>query len=141
MAKEVIGLIKLQLAAGKANPAPPVGPALGQHGVNIMEFCKAFNAKTQDKAGWIIPVEISVYNDRSFTFVLKTPPASDLLKKTAGIKSGAANSVKETVATISKEKLKEIAETKMPDLNAGSIEAAMNIIAGSARSMGIKIED
>ncbi|WP_297404614.1 50S ribosomal protein L11 [uncultured Cetobacterium sp.] len=141
MAKEIIGLIKLQLPAGKANPAPPVGPALGQHGVNIMEFCKAFNAKTQDKAGWIIPVEISVYNDRSFTFILKTPPASDLLKKAAGIKSGAANSKKDVVATINTAKLKEIAETKMPDLNAGTVEAAMNIIAGSARSMGIKIED
>lgn len=141
MAKEIIGLIKLQLPAGKANPAPPVGPALGQHGVNIMEFCKAFNAKTQDKAGWIIPVEISVYNDRSFTFILKTPPASDLLKKAAGIKSGAANSKKDVVATINTDKLKEIAETKMPDLNAGTVEAAMNIIAGSARSMGIKIED
>lgn len=141
MAKEVIQIIKLQLPAGKANPAPPVGPALGQHGVNIMEFCKAFNAKTQDKSGWIIPVEISVYNDRSFTFIMKTPPASDLLKKAAGVKSGAGNSIKEVAGTITKEKLKEIAETKMPDLNAGSIEAAMNIIAGSARSMGIKIED
>ncbi|MBC2851036.1 MAG: 50S ribosomal protein L11 [Cetobacterium sp.] len=141
MAKEVIGLIKLQLPAGKANPAPPVGPALGQHGVNIMEFCKSFNAKTQEKAGWIIPVEISVYNDRSFTFILKTPPASDLLKKAAGVKSGAQNSKKEVAGTITTTKLREIAETKMPDLNAGSIEAAMNIIAGSARSMGIKIED
>ena len=141
MAKEVIGLIKLQLPAGKANPAPPVGPALGQHGVNIMEFCKAFNAKTQDKAGWIIPVEISVYNDRSFTFILKTPPASDLLKKAAGVKSGAQNSKKEVAGTTNTAKLREIAETKMPDLNAGSVEAAMNIIAGSARSMGIKIED
>lgn len=141
MAKEIIKIIKLQLPAGKANPAPPVGPALGQHGVNIMEFCKGFNAKTQDKAGWIIPVEISVYNDRSFTFVLKTPPASDLLKKAAGIKSGAANSKKETVGTVNREKLRELAETKMTDLNAGSVEAAMNIIAGSARSMGIKIVD
>ncbi|MGL5122692.1 MAG: 50S ribosomal protein L11 [Fusobacteriaceae bacterium] len=141
MAKEIIKIIKLQLPAGKANPAPPVGPALGQHGVNIMEFCKGFNAKTQDKSGWIIPVEISVYNDRSFTFILKTPPASDLLKKAAGVKSGAANSKKETVGTINKAKLKELAETKMTDLNAGSVEAAMNIIAGSARSMGIKIED
>ncbi|WP_297598891.1 50S ribosomal protein L11 [uncultured Cetobacterium sp.] len=141
MAKEVIGLIKLQLPAGKANPAPPVGPALGQHGVNIMEFCKSFNAKTQEKAGWIIPVEISVYNDRSFTFILKTPPASDLLKKAAGVKSGAQNSKKDVAGTITTTKLREIAETKMPDLNAGSIEAAMNIIAGSARSMGIKIED
>ncbi|MCQ9628614.1 50S ribosomal protein L11, partial [Cetobacterium somerae] len=114
---------------------------LGQHGVNIMEFCKAFNAKTQDKAGWIIPVEISVYNDRSFPFILKTPPASDLLKKAAGVKSGAQNSKKEVAGTINTAKLREIAETKMPDLNAGSEEAAMNIIAGSARSMGIKIED
>lgn len=141
MAKEVIGLIKLQLPAGKANPAPPVGPALGQHGVNIMEFCKAFNAKTQDKAGWIIPVEISVYSDRSFTFILKTPPASDLLKKAAGIQSGAKNSKKEIVGKITTVKLRELAETKMSDLNAGSVEAAMKIIAGSARSMGIKIED
>ena len=125
----------------RANPAPPVGPALGQHGVNIMEFCKAFNAKTQDKSGWIIPVEISVYNDRSFTFIMKTPPASDLLKKAAGVQSGAGNSKKQVAGTITKEKLKEIAETKMPDLNAGSLEAAMSIIAGSARSMGIKIED
>ena len=141
MAKEVIGKIKLQLPAGKANPAPPVGPALGQHGVNIMEFCKAFNAKTQDKAGWVIPVEISVYNDRSFTFVLKTPPASDLLKKAAGIKSGAGNSKTEVAGQITSAQLKELAETKMPDLNAGSIEAAMSILAGSARSMGIKITD
>lgn len=141
MAKEVIQIIKLQLPAGKANPAPPVGPALGQHGVNIMEFCKAFNAKTQDKAGWIIPVEISVYNDRSFTFIMKTPPASDLLKKAAGIKKAAGNSKKEVAGTISKDKLKEVAETKMPDLNAGTVEAAMKILAGSARSMGIKIED
>ncbi len=141
MAKEVIGKIKLQLPAGKANPAPPVGPALGQHGVNIMEFCKAFNAKTQDKAGWIIPVEISVYNDRSFTFILKTPPASDLLKKAAGIKSGAANSKKEVAGKVTTAQLRELAETKMPDLNAASVEAAMNIIAGSARSMGIKITD
>lgn len=141
MAKEVIKIIKLQLPAGKANPAPPVGPALGQHGVNIMEFCKGFNAKTQDKSGWIIPVEISVYNDRTFTFILKTPPASDLLKKAAGIQSGAKNSKKETVGSVNKAKLKELAETKMADLNAGSIEAAMNILAGSARSMGIKIVD
>lgn len=141
MAKEVIKIIKLQLPAGKANPAPPVGPALGQHGVNIMEFCKGFNAKTQDKSGWIIPVEISVYNDRTFTFILKTPPASDLLKKVAGIQSGAKNSKKETVGSVNKAKLKELAETKMADLNAGSIEAAMNILAGSARSMGIKIVD
>ena len=141
MAKKIIGTIKLQISAGKANPSPPVGPALGQHGVNIMEFCKAFNAKTQDKAGFVIPVEITVYKDRSFTFELKTPPASDLLKKAAGIKKGSDNSLQNKVAKISKDKLKEIAETKMPDLNAGSIESAMKVIAGSARSMGIEIED
>lgn len=141
MAKEVIKIIKLQLPAGKANPAPPVGPALGQHGVNIMEFCKAFNAKTQEKAGWVIPVEISVYNDRSFTFILKTPPASDLIKKAAGVASGAKNSKKDVAGSITTEKLREIAETKMPDLNAGSVEAAMRTLAGSARSMGIKIID
>lgn len=141
MAKEVVGMIKLQLQAGKANPAPPVGPALGQHGVNIMEFCKAFNAQTQDKMGFVIPVEISVYKDRSFSFVLKTPPASDLIKKALGVKSGAANSLKETVGTLSKAKLQEIAETKMQDLNAGSVESAMSMIAGSCRSMGVKVED
>jgi len=140
MAKDVIGLIKLQLQAGKANPAPPVGPALGQHGVNIMEFCKAFNSKTQDKAGFVIPVEIKVYSDRSFTFVLKTPPASDLLKKAAGIKSAAANSKTDVAGTVTSAQIQEIAETKMADLNAGSLEAAMSVIAGSARSMGIKIE-
>ena len=140
MAKDVIGLIKLQLQAGKANPAPPVGPALGQHGVNIMEFCKAFNSKTNDKMGFIIPVEIKVYSDRSFTFVLKTPPASDLLKKAAGIKSAAGNSLTEVAGTVTNAQVQEIAETKMVDLNAGSLEAAMRIIAGSARSMGIKIE-
>jgi len=140
MAKDVIGLIKLQLQAGKANPAPPVGPALGQHGVNIMEFCKAFNSKTQDKAGFLIPVEIKVYSDRSFTFVLKTPPASDLLKKAAGIKTAAGNSLTEVAGTVTSAQVQEIAETKMADLNAGSLEAAMSIIAGSARSMGIKIE-
>ena len=141
MAKKVENIVKLQIPAGKATPAPPVGPALGQHGVNIMEFCKAFNAKTQDKAGWVIPVEISVYNDRSFTFILKTPPASDLLKKAAGIQSAAKNSKKEVAGQITTAKLRELAETKMPDLNAGSVEAAMRIIAGSARSMGIKIVD
>ena len=141
MAKEVIGKIKLQLDAGKANPSPPVGPALGQHGVNIMDFCKAFNAQTHDKMGFVIPVEISVYADRSFTFILKTPPASDLLKKAAKVNNGAANSVKDVAGTISKAQLKEIAETKMPDLNAGSVEAAMNIIAGTARSMGIKVSE
>ena len=137
MAKEVIGKIKLQLEAGKANPAPPVG----QHGVNIPDFCKAFNAQTQDKMGFVIPVEISVYADRSFTFVLKTPPASDLLKKAAKVQKGSGNSVKDIIATITKDQLREIAETKLPDLNAGSVEAAMNTIAGTARSMGIKISE
>lgn len=141
MAKEVVGKIKLQLPAGKANPAPPVGPALGQHGVNIMEFCKAFNARTQDKAGFIIPVEISVYKDRSFTFILKTPPATDLLKKAANIQKGSKNSKTTKVAKITKAKLKEVAETKMPDLNSASIETAMRVIAGSARSIGIEIVD
>ncbi len=141
MAKEVVGKIKLQLPAGKANPAPPVGPALGQHGVNIMEFCKAFNAKTQDKAGFIIPVEISVYKDRSFTFILKTQPATDLLKKAANIQKGSKNSKTTKVAKITKAKLKEVAETKMPDLNSSSIETAMKVIAGSARSIGIEIVD
>ncbi|MDR1832826.1 MAG: 50S ribosomal protein L11 [Fusobacteriaceae bacterium] len=139
--KEVIGQIKLQLPAGKANPAPPVGPALGQHGVNIMEFCKAFNAKTQEKAGWIIPVVITVYNDRSFTFITKTPPASDLLKKAANIEKAAKNSKTDTAGTITTAKLRELAETKMTDLNASSVEAAMKVLAGSARSMGIKIAD
>lgn len=141
MAKVVTGKIKLQLPAGKANPAPPVGPALGQHGVNIMEFCKAFNSRTQEKAGFIIPVEITVYKDRSFTFELKTPPASDLLKKAANVQKGSTNSKKIKIAKISKAKLKEVAETKMPDLNAASLEAAMRTIAGSARSMGIEIEE
>jgi large subunit ribosomal protein L11 len=140
MAKEVTGKIKLQLQAGKANPAPPVGPALGQHGVNIMEFCKQFNAKTQDKMGFVIPVEISVYKDRSFSFILKTPPASDLIKKAANIKSGANNSKKVVAGTMTEAKLREIAETKMADLNAASVEAAMSMIKGSARSMGVKIE-
>ena len=140
MAKEVTGKIKLQLQAGKANPAPPVGPALGQHGVNIMEFCKQFNAKTQDKMGFVIPVEISVYKDRSFSFILKTPPASDLIKKGAGITSGSDKKKKIVGGTITEAKLKEIAETKMADLNAASVEAAMSMIKGSARSMGVKIE-
>lgn len=141
MAKEVTGKVKLQLPAGKANPAPPVGPALGQHGVNIMEFCKAFNAKTQDKAGFVIPVEITIYKDRSFTFILKTPPATDLIKKGAGIDKGSKNSKTIKVGKLTKAKLREIAETKMPDLNASCVETAMNMIAGSARSMGITIEE
>lgn len=141
MAKEVSGKIKLQLQAGKANPAPPVGPALGAHGVNIMEFCKAYNAQTQDKMGFVIPVEISVYTDRSFSFVLKTPPASDLIKKAAGVKSGAGNSIKEVAGQITKAQAQEIAESKMADLNASSVETAVSMIAGTCRSMGIKIVD
>ena len=141
MAKKIVGYIKLQIPAGAANPSPPVGPALGQKGLNIMEFCKAFNAQTQDKMGYVIPVEISVYADRSFTFVLKTPPASDLLKKAAKTQKGAGNSKKEVAGTITKAQLKEIAEMKMPDLNAANVEAAMNTIAGTARSMGIKISE
>lgn len=140
MAKKVTGYIKLQIPAGKATPAPPVGPALGQHGVNIVEFTKQFNAKTADQQGMIIPVVITVYQDRSFTFVTKTPPAAVLLKKSCKIKSGAANSKTQTVATISKAELQKIAEYKMPDLNAASVESAMSMIAGTARSMGIKVE-
>ena len=141
MAKKVQGYIKLQIAAGKATPAPPVGPALGQHGVNIVQFTKEFNARTADQPGMIIPVVITVYQDKSFSFVTKTPPAAVLLKKACNIQSGAGNSLKETVATISKADIQKIAETKMPDLNAASIEAAMSMIAGTARSMGIKVED
>lgn len=141
MAKEVVGKVKLQISAGKANPAPPVGSILGPKGINIPEFCKSFNAQTQDKIGFVIPVEITIYSDRSFTFVLKTPPASDLLKKAAKIETAAHNSKKEVAGKITKAQLEEIAKTKMPDLNAGSIEAAMRIIAGTARSMGIKIEE
>ena len=140
MAKEVIGKIKLQLEAGKANPAPPVGPALGQHGVNIAEFCKAFNAQTQDKMGFVIPVEITVYADRSFTFVLKTPPASVLLKKAAGIKSGSSNPLTNKVGTVTRAQLEEIAKTKEPDLTAADLDAAVRTIAGSARSMGLNTE-
>ena len=141
MAKKVTGMIKLQLPAGKATPAPPVGPALGQHGVNIMGFCKEFNAKTANQAGLIIPVVITVYQDRSFSFILKTPPAAVLLKKACGIESGSGVPNKTKVAKISKDKLREIAEMKMPDLNAGSVEAAMSLIAGTARSMGIVVEE
>lgn len=141
MAKEIKTQVKLQIPAGKANPAPPVGPALGQAGVNIQEFCTKFNDKTREQMGAIIPVVITVYDDRSFTFVTKTPPASDLLKKAAGIKKGASNPLKEKVGTVTRDQLREIAETKMPDLNANDVEAAMNIIAGSARNMGIVIED
>ncbi|MCK8061688.1 MULTISPECIES: 50S ribosomal protein L11 [unclassified Fusibacter] len=141
MAKKVTGMIKIQLPAGKATPAPPVGPALGQHGVNIMQFCKEFNARTAEKAGYIIPVVITVYQDRSFTFITKTPPAAVLLKKAVGIESGSGEPNKKKVATITSAQLKEIAEMKKPDLNAASIEAAMSMIAGTARSMGIVVED
>ncbi|MGB4442746.1 MAG: 50S ribosomal protein L11 [Coriobacteriia bacterium] len=141
MAKKVVGFIKLQIPGGQANPAPPVGPALGQHQVNIMQFCQAYNAETQDKIGTIIPVEITVYEDRSFTFVLKTPPAAVLLKQAAGIESGSGAPNRTKVASVTQAQLREIAETKMPDLNANDVEAAMKIIAGTARSMGITIED
>lgn len=141
MAKKVTGMIKLQLPAGKATPAPPVGPALGQHGVNIMGFCKEFNAKTANQAGLIIPVVITVYQDRSFSFILKTPPAAVLLKKAAGIESGSAAPNQTKVAKVTKAQLKEIAELKMPDLNVASVEAAMSMVAGTARSMGITIEE
>lgn len=140
MAKEVVSQIKLQIPAGKANPAPPVGPSLGQHGVNIMEFCKQFNAKTQKQEGSIIPVVISVYKDRSFSFITKTPPASDLLKKAAGIIKGSGIPHKNKVGTITLAQLEDIAKLKVEDLNASDIPAAMNVIAGTARSMGITVE-
>ena len=140
MAKKIKTIIKLQLSAGKANPAPPIGPALGQHGLNIQEFCTKFNEATKDKIGDIIPAEITVFEDRTFTFILKTPPASDLLRKAAKIEKGAANPLKDKAGKITKTQLREIAEKKMPDINANDIEAAMKIIAGTARSMGIKIE-
>ncbi|ETA80291.1 50S ribosomal protein L11 [Youngiibacter fragilis] len=139
MAKKVTGMIKLQLPAGKATPAPPVGPALGQHGVNIMGFCKEFNARTADKVGYIIPVVITVYQDRSFSFILKTPPAAVLIKKAAGIESGSGVPNKTKVAKLTKEQVRQIAETKMPDLNAATIETAMSMIEGTARSMGVTI--
>ena len=141
MAQKVVGFIKLQIPAGKATPAPPVGPALGQHGVNIMAFTKEFNERTKNDAGLIIPVVITVYADRSFSFITKTPPAAVLLKKACNIKSGSGAPNKTKVAKISKADLQKIAETKMPDLNAGSLEAAMSMIAGTARSMGITVED
>ncbi|QGU96506.1 50S ribosomal protein L11 [Clostridium bovifaecis] len=141
MAKKVVGMIKLQLPAGKATPAPPVGPALGQHGVNIMAFCKEYNARTANQAGMTIPVIISVYQDRSFSFILKTPPAAVLIKKAAGLESGSGEPNKKKVGKITKAQLKEIAETKMPDLNAASVEAAMSMMAGTARSMGITVEE
>lgn len=140
MAKKVVALIKLAIPAGKANPAPPIGPALGQHGVNIMAFCKEYNARTADKAGLIVPVEISVFEDRSFTFILKTPPASVLIKKAAKIEKGSGNPRTEKVGSITRAQLREIAETKMPDLNANDIEMAMNIIEGTARNMGVEVK-
>ena len=141
MAKKIQSYIKLQIPAGKANPSPPVGPALGQHGVNIMEFCKTFNAKTQSEGDTIIPVVITVYVDRSFSFITKTPPASVLLLKAAGVQKGSGNPKRERVAEISKEKIKEIAEIKMPDLNAYDIDQAMRIVEGTARSCGITVLD
>jgi len=140
MAKKVIGFIKLHVPGGQANPAPPVGPALGQHGVNIMEFCKQFNAKTSDKQGLTIPVEITVYADRSFSFITKTPPAAVLIKRAINLKSGSAEPNREKVGKISRAQLAEIAETKMQDLNANDIDAAVEMIAGTARSMGVVVE-
>lgn len=141
MAKKIDGYIKLQIPAGQANPSPPVGPALGQKGVNIMEFCKQFNAKTQDKAGLIIPVVITVYADKSFTFITKTPPAAVLLKKAAKVDKGSSEPNKTKVAKVTKAQVKEIAELKMPDLNAVDIDHAMSMVAGTARSMGITVEE
>jgi len=141
MAKKVVGMIKLQIPAGKATPAPPVGPALGQHGVNIMAFCKEFNERTAKQAGLIIPVVITVYQDRSFTFITKTPPAAVLLKRAAGIDKASGEPNREKVAKVTMQQIREIAELKMPDLNASSVEAAMKMVAGTARSMGITVED
>ena len=139
MARKVLTEIKLQVPAGAANPAPPVGPALGQHGVNIMEFCKAFNAQTQDQNGRIIPVEITVFEDRSFTFITKTPPAAVLIKEAAGIEKGSGEPNREKVGRITADQVRQIAETKMTDMTAGTVEAAMNSIAGTARSMGVDV--
>ena len=139
MAKKVLAMIKLHVPGGQANPAPPVGPALGQHGVNIMEFCKSFNDKTKDKQGLIIPVEITVYADRSFTYIMKTPPASVLLKKAAKIAKASGEPNRDKVGSVTRAQVREIAETKMPDLNAADMEAAMRIIEGTARSMGIEV--
>jgi large subunit ribosomal protein L11 len=141
MAKKVVGFIKLQIPAGQANPAPPVGPALGQKGVNIMEFCKQFNAKTKDQQGLIIPVIITVFNDKSFTFITKTPPAATLLLKAAKLEKGSGEPNRTKVGKVTKQQVKEIAETKMPDLNASSVEAAMAMVSGTARSMGITVEE
>jgi large subunit ribosomal protein L11 len=139
MAKELLVKVKLQIKAGGANPAPPIGPALGQHGINIMEFCKQYNAATKDKGDTIIPAEISIYKDRSFTFIMKTPPAADLLRKAAGVEKGSGVPNKDKVGQVSKEKVREIAKIKMPDLNANDIEAAAKIVEGTARSMGIDV--
>lgn len=139
MAKKIRAVLTLQIEAGKANPAPPVGPALGQHGINIMGFCKEYNEKTSSQAGMVVPAEITVYEDRSFTFVLKTPPASDLLKKAAGIEKGSRAQKREKVASIKRDQVQKIAEMKMKDLNANDIEAAMRMVEGTARSMGIEV--
>jgi large subunit ribosomal protein L11 len=139
--KKVVGKIKLQIPAGKANPAPPIGPALGQHGVNIMQFCKEYNAKTADQAGMIVPVEISVYEDRSFDFILKTPPASVLLRKAANVEKGSAQPNKNKVATLTRAQIRDIAKIKMPDLNATTLEAAEKMVMGTARNMGITVVD
>ncbi|NJN56043.1 MAG: 50S ribosomal protein L11 [Leptolyngbyaceae cyanobacterium SL_5_9] len=141
MAKKVVAVIKLAITAGKANPAPPIGPALGQHGVNIMMFCKEYNARTADQVGLVVPVEISVFEDRSFTFILKTPPASVLIQKAAGIERGSGEPNKKKVGSLTRAQLQEIAQTKMPDLNANDIEAAMKIVEGTARNMGVTIKD
>jgi large subunit ribosomal protein L11 len=141
MAKKVRAIIKLQIEAGKANPAPPVGPALGQHGVNIMGFCKEYNEKTASQAGTIVPVEITVFEDRSFIFVLKTPPASDLLKKAAGVEKGSPTQIREKIGQVTREQVREIAQLKMRDLNAHDVEAAMAQIEGTARSMGIEVQE
>ena len=140
MAKKVETVIKLQIRAGQANPAPPIGPALGQHGLNIQDFCARFNDATKEMGGDVIPVEISVFDDRSFDFVLKSPPAAELLKKAAGVKKGAANPLTDKVGKVTKDQIREIAEKKMQDLNANDVEAAMKIVEGTARSMGIKVE-
>ena len=141
MAKKVVGIIKLAIEAGKATPAPPIGPALGQRGINIVAFCKEYNAKTADKAGFIIPVEITAYEDKSYTFILKTPPASVLIAKAAGVAKGSGQPQKIKVGNISKKQLQEIAETKLPDLNTRNVEAAMRIIEGTAKNMGVTISD
>ena len=141
MAKRAIALVKLQIPAGQATPAPPVGTALGPHGVNIMDFCKQYNSKTQSQAGMVVPVEIIIYQDRSFSFITKTPPAAVLLRKEAGVEKGSATSNREKVGSVSREQLRKIAEIKMPDLNANDVEAAMKIVGGTARSMGIEVKD